>query len=97
VLLSTRGWALPLRYAGENSIVIYLAFFLPMATTRAALLKFAPGLDLGVVALIVTAAGVVTPLILHMLVRNTPLGFLFKRPDWAKLQPPARRRAAATA
>jgi len=77
--------------------VVYLAFFLPMAATRTALLKFAPDLDLGTVALIVTTAGVVTPLILHMLVRNTQLRFLFKRPAWAKLRPPAERRAVAPA
>lgn len=97
VLLSARAWALPLRYAGENSIVVYLAFFLPMAATRTALLKFAPDLDLGAVALIVTAAGVLVPLILHLLVRNTALRFLFKRPAWAKLQPPAASAATATA
>src|SRR5262249_44613353 len=28
-----------LRYAGENSLVVYLAFFLPMAATRTALLR----------------------------------------------------------
>jgi uncharacterized membrane protein YcfT len=97
VLLSARSWALPLRYAGENSIVVYLAFFLPMAATRTALLKFAPDLDLGTVALIVTTTGVITPLVLHMLVKNTQLRFLFKRPAWAKLRPPAERRAVATA
>lgn len=96
-LLSTQSWALPLRYAGENSIVVYLAFFLPMATTRALLLKFAPGLDLGLIALIVTAAGVVTPLLLHALVRNTQARFLFERPGWAKLPPRARQTAEAAA
>jgi uncharacterized membrane protein YcfT len=95
VLLSTRDWALPLRYAGENSIVVYLAFFLPMATTRSVLLKFAPDLDIGLISLIVTAAGVVTPLILYALVKNTPARFLFKRPAWAKLEPASRRAAAA--
>jgi uncharacterized membrane protein YcfT len=96
-LLSTQSWALPLRYAGENSIVVYLAFFLPMATTRILLLKFAPGLDLGTVALIVTVAGVVTPLILHALVKNTRFRFLFARPSWAKLQPAAPQPATAPA
>ena len=96
-LLSTQGWALPLRYAGEDSIVVYLAFFLPMATTRAVLLKFAPGLDLGLVALIVTAAGVVAPLLLHELVRNTQARFLFQRPAWAKLPPRAPQTAEAAA
>lgn len=86
-LLSTRNWALPLRYAGQNSIAVYLAFFLPMATTRTVLLKFAPGLDLGLVALIVTAAGVVTPLLLLAVVKHNALRFLFTRPDWAKLAP----------
>jgi len=97
VLLSTLKWALPLRYAGQNSIAVYLAFFLPMAATRALLLKFAPGLDLGVVALMVTAVGVVTPLILQALVKSTALRFLFVRPAWAKLPPAAPRAAAAAA
>jgi uncharacterized membrane protein YcfT len=86
-LLSTRNWATPLRYAGQNSIAVYLAFFLPMAATRTALLKFAPDLDLGLVALIVTTAGVITPLILFFVVNGTQLQFLFKRPAWAKLEP----------
>ena len=90
-LLSTCDWARPLRYAGENSIAIYLAFFLPMAATRAALLKFAPGLDLGAVALIVTAAGVITPLLLFMVVKGTQARFLFERPAWARLEPGRQR------
>jgi len=97
VLFSTRKWALPLRYAGQNSIVVYLAFFLPMAVTRILLLKLAPGLDLGIVALVVTVVGAVTPLILHVLVRNTSLRFLFARPSWAKLPPTATRPATAAA
>jgi hypothetical protein len=81
VLLSTAGFAKPLRYAGQNSIVIYLAFFLPMAATRVALLKFAPDLDLGIVALIVTTVAVITPLVLNEAVKDT------RRPDWARLTP----------
>src|SRR5688572_3986018 len=49
-----------LRYCGANSIVIYLAFFLPMAATRTILLKTGVITDLGTVSLIVTTAGVVT-------------------------------------
>ena len=86
-LLSIRGLMKPLRYTGENSIVVYLAFFLPMAVTRILLLKFAPGLDTRTVAFIVTSAGVVTPLIFHRAVRQTALRFLFVRPAWAKLKP----------
>ena len=89
VLLSTTGVAKPLRYAGQNSIVVYLAFFLPMAATRVALLKFAPGLDLGIVALIVITVAVITPLLFFEAVKDTRLNFLFKRPDWARLPPAA--------
>ncbi|MGE0565080.1 MAG: acyltransferase family protein [Pseudolabrys sp.] len=70
-----------LRYCGQHSIVIYLAFFLPMAATRTALLKTGLISDLGTVSAIVTAAGVVCPLILFWIVRNTPGRFLFERPD----------------
>ena len=44
----------PLRYCGQNSIVIYLAFFLPMAATRIALLKTGIITDLGTISLLVT-------------------------------------------
>ncbi|MEG6508398.1 acyltransferase family protein [Methyloligella sp. 2.7D] len=84
-LLSTRNWALPLRFAGQNSIVVYLAFFLPMAVTRTVLLKFAPELNLGVTALLVTTVAAITPLIFFVLVRNTWFAFLFRRPAWAHL------------
>jgi uncharacterized membrane protein YcfT len=89
VLLSNSGVAKPLRYAGQNSIVIYLAFFLPMAAMRTALLKFAPDLDLGVIALIVTTVAVIAPLLFYGAVKDTRLSFLFRRPDWARLPPPA--------
>ena len=69
-----------LRYAGQNSIVIYLAFFLPMAATRAVLLKTGIITDIGTISLLVTAAGVVAPLVLFWIVRGTPLRFLFERP-----------------
>jgi uncharacterized membrane protein YcfT len=76
----------PVRYCGRNSIVIYLAFFLPMAVSRAALLKLDVGLDLGTISMIVTAEGVTGALVWFWILRNTPLWFLFKRPDWAHLK-----------
>ncbi len=77
----------PLRYCGANSIVIYLAFFLPMAVTRTVLLKTGVIPDLGTVSLIVTTTGVIGALCWYWAVRRTPLRFLFERPAWAKLQP----------
>lgn len=93
-LLARIRWLDLLRHAGENSIVIYLAFFLPMAVTRAVLLKTGIITDLGTVALIVTAAGVVTPLLFHWLVRGTRFDFLFVRPAFFRIQPRRRLQPA---
>jgi uncharacterized membrane protein YcfT len=97
VLLSKFRIAHPLRYCGENSIVIYLAFFLFMAATRTVLLKTGIIPDLGWVSLIVTAAGVIGPLVLFWVTRNSPFSFLFRRPHWARLtwEAPIRRTLAA--
>ena len=70
----------PLRFCGKNSIVIYLAFFLPMATTRTLLLKTGVIGDIGVISLIVTAAGVLGALAIWWATRGTRLDFLFVRP-----------------
>ncbi|PLX38008.1 MAG: acyltransferase [Hyphomicrobiales bacterium] len=96
-LLSNLRWMSVLRYCGQNSIVIYLGFFLPMAVARVILLKFAPFLDLGTISLIVTAAGVIGPLVLFWMVRNTWFRWLFERPAWARLGPPRRREVAVPA
>jgi uncharacterized membrane protein YcfT len=77
--------ASPIRYCGENSIVIYLSFFMFMAATRSLLLKAGLIQDLGTVSIIVTTAGVVGPVLLFRAVRHTPLGFLFRRPQWARI------------
>ncbi len=57
-------WLTSLRYCGEHSIVIYLAFFLPMATTRTLLLHAGPIIDIGTISLIVTIAGVIGALVI---------------------------------
>ena len=94
VLLSRLNLARAIRYCGENSIVIYLAFFLFMAGTRTLLLKLGVVSDLGAASLIVTAAGVIGSVLLFWAVRRTPLAFLFKRPRWARLETIPERRIA---
>lgn len=70
-----------LRYAGEHSIAVYLAFFLPMAVTRIVLVRTGVIEDTGWISLIVTLAAVICPLILYWLVERTGHGrFLFGRP-----------------
>jgi uncharacterized membrane protein YcfT len=79
-LLAKMQWLNFVRFLGEHSIVVYLAFFLPMATARAALLKFAP-LDIGTIALIVTVSGVVGALAIWWLALRLHANFLFERPQ----------------
>jgi uncharacterized membrane protein YcfT len=83
--------ASPIRYCGENSIVIYLSFFMFMAATRSLLLKAGLIQDLGTVSIIVSTAGVVGPVLLFWVVRHTPLSFLFRRPQWARIPATARQ------
>ncbi len=84
-LLSKSDLLAPLRYCGQNSIVIYLAFFLPMAASRTLLLKLGVISDLGTISVLVTVCGVIGPLLLFWAVRGTRLRFLFERPVWAHL------------
>ena len=94
-LLAASLAAVPLRYCGENSIVIYLAFFLPMAVTRIVLLKLGIVPDIGTMSLIVTSAAIVGPLVMFWIVRGTWFGFLFERPAWARYEPTRRLAHAA--
>ena len=94
-LLSRLDAARFIRYAGRNSIVLYVSFVLPMAATRILLLKSGLITDVGVVSLIVWGVAAVVPLALHALVRNTWARFLYERPDALKIerrQPRDRRR-----
>lgn len=73
-----------LKHAGANSIAIYLAFFFPMGVTRSVLIKFAPDLGAGNIALITTTVAVLSPLVLLWLINRFNIGhFLFRRPAWA--------------
>ncbi|MCP5002035.1 MAG: acyltransferase family protein [Hyphomicrobiales bacterium] len=76
-----------IRWCGAHSIVIYLAFFLPMAVTRIALLKLGIVPDIGTMSLLVWIAAVTGPIVLFRLVQKTGYGvFLFERPKWARLE-----------
>jgi uncharacterized membrane protein YcfT len=77
-----------IRHCVQNSIAIYLAFFLPMAVTRIALVKTGIVTDPGSMAFLVTAVAVTTPLLVEALVRGTVLGFLFERPARFRLHRP---------
>ncbi len=69
---------------GRHSLEIYVAFTLPMAAARSALL--AAGvvqggwIGVGLASLFITIVAIVTPLVVARAVRGTMLGFLFERP-----------------
>jgi uncharacterized membrane protein YcfT len=80
-LLARMHWLNFLRYCGEHSIVIYLAFFLPMAATRTLLMRSGLLPDIGTVSLIVTIAGLAGALAIWRIALALHANFLFERPD----------------
>ncbi len=92
-LLARMQWLNVLRFCGEHSIVIYLAFFLPMASTRTLLLKTGFIHDIGLISLIVTIVGVAGALMIWRLALLAHANFLFERPDGFWIAP---KKAAAT-
>jgi uncharacterized membrane protein YcfT len=79
-LLARAHWLTFLRFCGEHSIVLYLAFFLPMATTRTLLLRTGWIADIGTISLIVTVVGVVGALAIWRIALAVGATFLFERP-----------------
>ncbi|CAN5381492.1 acyltransferase family protein [soil metagenome] len=86
-LLARANWLGVLRYFGEHSIVIYLAFFLPMVITRVTLLKTNIVPDIGMISLIVTTAGVLGALVIWWGAKRFGLNFLFERPEMFWIAP----------
>lgn len=83
-LLAARGWTKPLAYLGARSLYVFLAFFLPMGVTRIVMLRM--GIENGdLITLAAAAIGIVAPLIGYLMVRHTPLAFLFTRPQMFRL------------
>lgn len=68
------------RTCGQRSIVIYLAFPLPMAATREILVRTGTIADIGLASLTVMTLAVLLPLAVERLVRGTALDLLFVRP-----------------
>ena len=79
-LLARAHWLTALRFCGEHSIVIYLAFFLPMAATRTLLLRSGLIPDIGTISLVVTIAGVLGALAIWRAALAAGANFLFERP-----------------
>lgn len=77
------GW---LRWLGEHSIVVYLAFVLPMSFARIALGRLGLIDDVTLSSLIVMLVAIGASIALYLIVQWTGRGkFLFERPSWAHL------------
>jgi uncharacterized membrane protein YcfT len=86
-LLARANWLTFLRFCGEHSIVIYLAFFLPMAATRTLLLRTGLIHDIGTISLVVTVVGVIGALALWRIALKAGANFLFERPTGLWIAP----------
>jgi peptidoglycan/LPS O-acetylase OafA/YrhL len=87
-LLAQAGRAAFVRFCGENSLPLYLAFFLPMAAARVLINKSGLIPDAGTEAAIVTAVAVAGALAIHRLAMPTRFRFLFERPAAFRLKSP---------
>ena len=80
-LLARARWLDFIRFCGEHSIVIYLAFFLPMAATRTLLLRSNIVPDVGTMSLTVTLVALFGALAIWWVALKVGADFLFERPD----------------
>jgi uncharacterized membrane protein YcfT len=80
-----------LRRLGTQSLVVYLAFVLPMSIARTLLLAIGVR-EPNIVSLIIMVIAIGSPLVLWWLTKTVGYGkFLFERPDWAHLYRSDRR------
>jgi uncharacterized membrane protein YcfT len=85
-LLLRLSWMNWLRWVGEHSIVVYLAFALPMSALRILALKTGVLTEPGLLSLFLLIAATALPIALYAATRVTGFGkFLFERPAWAHL------------
>lgn len=94
-LLTTLPWMSWLRWLGSKSLIVYVAFVLPMGVARTVLIRL--GLDEpNLLSLLTMAIAIISPLILYWIVQRTGFGrFLFERPAWAHLPGTTRRSPVA--
>ncbi len=87
LLLEKTPLGAPMRYLGAHTLPVFLSYFLFAVATRIILLKSGLVSDVNVIIVLATLAGVIGPLILERLVRNTPLSFLYVRPAMFRIPP----------
>jgi uncharacterized membrane protein YcfT len=75
-----------LNWLGAHSLVVFLAFSIPMAVTREVLIRFDLIADTGIISALAMLSAIIGPVVLYGLIQWTGWGrFLFERPGWARL------------
>jgi uncharacterized membrane protein YcfT len=96
-LLARAQWLKFLRFCGEHSIVIYLAFFLPMAATRTLLLRAGIIENVGTMSLVVTVVALFGALAIWRIALKAGANFLFERPLAFWIAPKKQKKATLQA
>jgi uncharacterized membrane protein YcfT len=96
-LIADVPWLRWLSYAGSNSIVVYLGFYIPLTQFTRLVQAHLPDLSMHLVATLSVLFGAAVPLLLHRLIKDSAVRFLFVRPRWAKLVTAASPAAAQSA
>jgi uncharacterized membrane protein YcfT len=77
------GW---LRWLGEHSLVVYVAFTIPMSIFRAAAMWSGILTETGLLSLAVLIVATASPVVLYLIIQRVGFGsFLFERPAWARI------------
>lgn len=81
--LSFMGW---LRWLGEHSLVVYVAFTLPMSIFRGLAMWSGLLTETGPLSFAVLVVATASPVALYFIVKRLGFGvFLFERPGWARI------------
>lgn len=89
-LLTRLPWMSWLQWIGSKSLIVYVAFVLPLGVSRTVLIKLGV-LEPSLLTVATMAIAITSPLVLYWLVRRTGFGgFLFERPAWAHIPGTAR-------
>mgnify|MGYP000147080552 FL=1 len=80
--LPLMGW---LRWLGEHSLVVYLAFTIPMSAIRIVSMKLG-FTDTSLLSCTVLVGALAAPVVLYLIIQRIGFGrFLFERPSWAHI------------
>ncbi|TSE03196.1 acyltransferase family protein [Mesorhizobium intechi] len=87
-----------LRWLGEHSLVVYVAFTIPMSLFRGAALASGLLTDTGLLSLAVLLVSLISPVVLYLIIQRVGFGmFLFERPAWAHIDNTAPQTASGAA